>query len=63
MTKNSDGTITITLPVIASASFTVNPVQTQGITKLSVKVTEEAKILYPKWHFSGEPYAGESDIF
>lgn len=63
MTINSDGTITITLPVIASASFTVNPVQAQGLTKLSVEVTEETKILYPKWYYSGEPYAGESDIF
>ena len=61
MTINSDGTVTITLPVIRSASFTVNPVAAQGITKLSVEVAEETKILYPKWRYSGELYAGESD--
>ena len=63
MTINSDGTVTITLPVIRSASFTVNPVAAQGITKLSVEVAEETKILYPTWYYSGDLYAGESDKF
>lgn len=49
----------VSLPVIKSASFSVNPVATGGSTVLTVKVEEETKTLYPEARYSGEFNSGE----
>lgn len=49
----------VTLPVVKSASFSVNPVATSGKTVLTVTVDEETKTLYPEARYSGEFNSGE----
>jgi hypothetical protein len=49
----------ITLPVIKSASFSVNPVTTGGTTVITVVVEEETRTLYPEARYSGEFISGE----
>lgn len=50
---------TVLVPVITGASFSVNPVNMNGSTVLSVVVTESAIILEPEIMYSGEIYSGE----
>lgn len=45
---------------IESASFSVNPVNINSSTKLTVKVTEKEIIPEAVWYFSGEIYSGEA---
>lgn len=45
---------------IDSASFSVNPVNINSTTILTVKVTEKEIIPEPVWNFSGETYSGEA---
>ena len=56
--KTSEGYV-VTLPVIQTAFFSVNPADINVRTVLSVTVTEEMKILQPEVWYSGELYSGE----
>lgn len=47
------------LPVIESASFSVNPSVINGKTVLTVSVVEQQIVLEPEKYYSGELYAGE----
>lgn len=49
----------IFVPKINDAVFGTNPVNINGSTKLTVSVTEEAKILLPQKIYSGELFSGE----
>lgn len=50
---------TVLIPEITAASFSVNPVNINGKTILSVSVTEKTTILEPVKIYSGEFYSGE----
>lgn len=50
---------TVLVPVISSASFSVNPVGINTATKISVVVTEKTIVLEPEKIYSGEVYSGE----
>lgn len=52
--------ITIQVPNIESASFSVNPVYINGSTVLSVKVSEKTIELFPEIFYSGEIHSGEA---
>lgn len=47
------------LPVVTSASFSVNPVETRGTTVITVGVEEQSKTLYAEAKKCGEFYVGE----
>ena len=49
----------ITLPVVESAAFSVNPVATKGSTTITVAVKEITKTVYPEERYAGEFYSGE----
>lgn len=49
----------ILIPVITSSLFSVNPVDMNSKTVLSVTVTETTIILEPELLYSGELYSGE----
>lgn len=49
----------VLIPVISTASFSVNPVNINGATKISVSVIEQTITLEPEKIYSGEIYAGE----
>ena len=49
----------ITLPVVESAAFSVNPVATKGSTTITVAVKEITKTVYPAERYAGEFYSGE----
>lgn len=49
----------ILIPVITSSLFSVNPVDMNSKTVLSVTVTENTIILEPDFFYSGEIYSGE----
>lgn len=49
----------VLVPRFTAASFSVNPVNQNTKTVLTVKVTEIVKILTPEVRYSGEMIAGE----
>lgn len=49
----------ITLPVVESVVFSLNPVEVGGETILSVAVKEITKTVYPEDRYAGEFYSGE----
>lgn len=49
----------VQIPKVTAASFSVNPVNMNTTTVLSVTVAEETVYLEPYYYFSGELYAGE----
>lgn len=55
----AEQSLVITLPVVTSAAFSLNPVQTTGLTEISVKVEEQTKTLYPEAKQIGEFNTGE----
>lgn len=49
----------ILIPVITSSVFSVNPVDMNRKTVLSVTVIEKTVVLEPDFFYSGEIYSGE----
>jgi hypothetical protein len=52
-------TYTVLVPEITSAAFSVNPVNMNSSTILSVTVTEKTIVLEPEKYYSGEFFSGE----
>lgn len=49
----------ITLPVVESVVFSLNPVEAGGETALSVAIKEITKTVYPEERYAGEFNSGE----
>lgn len=52
-------TYTVLVPEITAASFSVNPVNINSATVLTVTITEKTIILEPEKYYSGEFFSGE----
>lgn len=52
-------TYTVLVPEITAASFSVNPVNINSSTVLTVSITEKTIILEPEKYYSGEFFSGE----
>lgn len=50
---------TVVIPEIIAASFSINPININSNTMLSVSVAEKTVILEPVKFYSGEIFAGE----
>jgi hypothetical protein len=49
----SDGSITILIPTITQADFSINPISINASTLVQVSVSETQKTLYPSFKYCG----------